>query len=124
MLPATYELNVSNCGHVAPLILRSGREVEHMRVPPSHGLGGRASPKPVERSTSLGPGDRLVMVSDGVIECGEGKAGLGVEGVMQAALRSDRETAADTVREIHRAVLEYSGGELADDATAVCLSVE
>jgi serine phosphatase RsbU (regulator of sigma subunit) len=122
--PATYELNVSNCGHVAPLILRSGREVEQMRVPPSHGLGGRAGPKPVERSTSLGPGDRLVMVSDGVIECGEGKAGLGVEGIVQAALRSERETAADTVREIHQAVLEHSGGELSDDATAVCLSVE
>jgi hypothetical protein len=59
-----------------------------------------------------------------VIECGEGEAALGVEGIVQAALRSERETAADTVREIHRAVLEHSGGELSDDATAVCLSVE
>ena len=63
------------------------------------------------------------MVSDGVIHCGEGKAGLGVDGLVEAALRSERETAADTVREVHRAVLAASG-DLDDDATAVCLSVE
>jgi serine phosphatase RsbU (regulator of sigma subunit) len=122
--PATKELAVANCGHVAPVILRGGAEVEPVRSPQVHGLGGRASPKPVERSTSLGPGDRLVIVSDGVIKSGEGKAGLGSEGVTQAALRSERETAADTVREIHKAVLAASDGELSDDATAVCLSVE
>jgi serine phosphatase RsbU (regulator of sigma subunit) len=122
--PATAELSVANCGHVPPVIIRGGAQVEHIHVPRAHGLGGRASPRPVERSTSLGPGDRLVLVSDGVIKSGEGKAGLGVEGVVRAALRSERETAADTVRAIHKAVLAASEGELADDATAVCLSVQ
>ena len=68
--------------------------------------------------------DRLVMVSDGVVRCGDGKAGLGLDGVIEAAVRSQRGTAADTVREIHRTVLAVAGGELTDDATAVCLSVE
>jgi serine phosphatase RsbU (regulator of sigma subunit) len=122
--PATKELTVANCGHEPPVILRAGAEVEPVRSPRAHGLGGRASPKPVERSTSLEPGDRLVIVSDGVIHCGDGKAGLGAEGVVQAAQRSERETAADTVREIHKAVLAASDGGLSDDATAVCLSVE
>jgi serine phosphatase RsbU (regulator of sigma subunit) len=63
------------------------------------------------------------MVSDGVIDCGEGKACLGVDGLVKAALRSERATAADTVREVHRAVLAASEDELTDDATAVCLSV-
>jgi hypothetical protein len=53
----------------------------------------------------------------------EGKAGLGIEGVVEAALRSERGTAADTVRKIHTAVLDASGGDLQDDATVVCLSV-
>ena len=122
--PATNELHVANCGHVAPVILRGNTEVEHVHGPPAHGLGGRASPKPIERSTALAPGDRLVIVSDGVIKSGGGKAGLGVEGLVRAALRSERETAADTVREIHKAVLDASESELTDDATAVCLSVE
>lgn len=122
--PATHALSVANCGHVAPLIVRAGTNVEHVRFPTTHGLGGRASAKPAERSTSLAPGDRLILVSDGVINAGEGKAGLGIDGVVKAALRSERGTGADTVREIHRAVLAAAEGELSDDATAVCLAVE
>jgi serine phosphatase RsbU (regulator of sigma subunit) len=121
---ATHELRVANCGHVAPLIVRQAKSVEHLEIPPTRGLGGRASAKPVERTTSLESGDRLVMVSDGVINSGDGQAGLGVEGLVEAALRSELGTGADTVREIHRAVLTAAGGELTDDATAVCLSVQ
>jgi serine phosphatase RsbU (regulator of sigma subunit) len=122
--PATHDLSIANCGHVAPMILRNGDEVEHIDIGEGRGLGGRASPKPAERSTTLTPGDRLVVVSDGVLKCGKGKAGLGGEGLAEAAQRSERGTAADTVREIHRAVLKAAEGELTDDATAVCLSVQ
>jgi serine phosphatase RsbU (regulator of sigma subunit) len=122
--PTSAELRVANCGHVAPLILRRDGNVEHLQAARSHGLGGRARAKPVERTVSLAAGDRLVMVSDGVTMAGDGKAGLGEEGVVRAALQSQRGTAADTVREIHRAVLAASGGELTDDATALCLSIE
>lgn len=121
--PASNELTVANCGHVPPVILRRNGDVELVRVPPGPGLGGRSSPKPAERETTLGTGDRLVMVSDGVVECGDGDACLGIEGTIKAALRSERETAADTVRQVHRAVLA-TGDDLAADATVVCLSVE
>jgi serine phosphatase RsbU (regulator of sigma subunit) len=122
--PVSRRLTVANCGHVAPLIIRADGDTLHMEFRGGHGLGGRASPKPAERTDVLEPGDRLVMVSDGVVKDGEGKAGLGVDGLVKAALSSERATAADTVRKIHTAVLEASGGELDDDATAVCLSVE
>ena len=121
--PAGGELRVANCGHVPPVVLRGRGDVELVQVPPGPGLGGRSSPRPAERVTTLAAGDRLVLVSDGVIECGDGNAGLGVDGTIKAALSSARETAADTVRQIHRAVLAASD-ELADDATAVCLSAE
>ena len=61
------------------------------------------------------------MVSDGVVKAGEGQAGLGAEGLHEAAQRSQRRSAADTVRAIHDAVLGATDGDLADDATAVCL---
>ena len=121
--PATHELTVANCGHVPPVVIRAGEEPEQLRVPKALGLGGRSAPKPVERSTLLGPGDRLLLVSDGVMKEGKGKAGLGMDGVIEAAMRSERATAADTVRKVHTAVLEAAGGELEDDATAVCLAV-
>jgi serine phosphatase RsbU (regulator of sigma subunit) len=122
--PATHALSVANCGHIPPLIIRADSSVEELTIPPTHGLGGRASAKPVERTTTLGPGDRLVMVSDGVTDCGTGGTALGTDGLIEAALRPRRGSAADTVREIHSAVLAATHGDLTDDSTAVCLSVE
>jgi serine phosphatase RsbU (regulator of sigma subunit) len=115
---------VANCGHLPPVILRGDGEIESIGDRRGHGLGGRASPKPAEGATSLAPGDRLVLVSDGVVDSGAGQAGLGLTGVVRAAVRSERGTAADTVRELHRMVLAAADGELSDDATAVCLSVQ
>jgi serine phosphatase RsbU (regulator of sigma subunit) len=121
--PATHELVVANCGHVPPIVIRRGGEPEHLNVPKARGLGGRAAPKPADRSTSLEPGDRLLMISDGVVREGERKAGLGMDGVIHAALQSERATAADTVRKVHTAVLSKTDGELEDDATVVCMAV-
>ena len=50
-----------------------------------------------------------------------GQAGLGIDGLLEAALAAGRDSASDSVRAIHGAVLEASGGDLQDDATAVCL---
>jgi serine phosphatase RsbU (regulator of sigma subunit) len=122
--PATFRLELVNCGHTAPLLIRAGGEIEPVDMPARRGLGGRAGPRPYELATSLGPGDRLIMCSDGVITNGKGQAGLGFDGVAEAAQRSDEGSAADTVRKIHRAVLDACRGELMDDATVVCLAAE
>jgi serine phosphatase RsbU (regulator of sigma subunit) len=121
--PATHELQAANCGHVPPVVIRKSGEVEQLRVGEGRGLGGRSRPAPATRRTQLDPGDRLLMVSDGVMVMGKGKAGLGMDGVIAAALRSERGTAADTIRHVHTAVLDATDGELQDDATAVCLAV-
>jgi serine phosphatase RsbU (regulator of sigma subunit) len=121
--PAAHELEVANCGHVDPVILHEDGTAEALGMGSTHGLGGRATPKPAECAVALDVGDRLLMVSDGVINSGPGQAGLGEGGLIDAALRAGRGAAAETVREVHRAVLEATRGELGDDATAVCLSV-
>jgi serine phosphatase RsbU (regulator of sigma subunit) len=121
--PSTDELTLANCGHVAPFLLRRDGAAEALSFPPTHGLGARATPKPSERSGQLRAGDRLLLVSDGVTGSGRGQAGLGAGGLVDAALRSQGASAADTVREVHDAVRAASGDGLRDDATAVCLSV-
>jgi serine phosphatase RsbU (regulator of sigma subunit) len=120
--PATHQLTVANCGHVPPIVLRADDAIEDLDIPESHGLGGRASPKPVERTTKLRAGDRLILVSDGVIGRGTGKAGLRAEDVVEAALGATTGSAADTVRRVHGVVLAAAAGDLKDDATVVCLA--
>ncbi len=122
--PATFRLELVNCGHVPPIVIRANREPEIITLPPGRGLGGRSSPKPSEHTTTLEPGERLLMFSDGVANEDEGQAGLGLRGVIAAALISERGGAADTVRKIHTAVLESCDSELRDDATVVCLAAE
>jgi serine phosphatase RsbU (regulator of sigma subunit) len=121
--PATNELTVASCGHVSPVIIRSDSQAERFELSPGRGLGGRATPQPSRRSTLLVSGDRLLLVSDGVVKSGEGAVGLGFQGVVDAALKAERATAAETVRALHQAVLAVSEGNLTDDATVVCLAV-
>jgi serine phosphatase RsbU (regulator of sigma subunit) len=116
-------LRLYNCGHVAPLLIRADGETERPACGDSAGLGGRSTPTPGIHAAELGPGDRLVLVSDGVVRHGSGQAGLGEEGLVAAALTAGIDSASETVRAVHRAVLEASSGELTDDATAVCLLV-
>jgi serine phosphatase RsbU (regulator of sigma subunit) len=120
---ASRRLSVTNCGHVPPIVIRADQEPQRLRAPKGRGLGGRSSPAPTEQTIALESGDRLVMVSDGVVGGADGQAGLGIDGLVEATLRSERATAADTVRKLQTAVREASGGELDDDATMVCLSV-
>jgi serine phosphatase RsbU (regulator of sigma subunit) len=121
--PVSHKLTVANCGHVPPVVVRADGTAEPLEARGGRGLGGRGRPRPREDTVELSRGDRLILVSDGVAGGGQGKAGLGLDGVILAALRSPTGTAAETVRKVHTAVLEGAGGGLEDDATAVCLSV-
>jgi serine phosphatase RsbU (regulator of sigma subunit) len=119
--PAAGSLRIYSCAHVPPLLIRAGGETERLEAGGSAGLGGRSTPTPDIVATKLFPGDRLVLVSDGVVRHGEGQAGLGEDGLVRAALAPGADSASATVRAIHSAVLAASGGDLQDDATAVCL---
>jgi serine phosphatase RsbU (regulator of sigma subunit) len=119
--PNDGSLRIYSCGHVPPLLIRADGSLERPDPGSSAGLGGRPTPRPDLHETQLGTGDRLVLVSDGVVQHGEGKAGLGDSGLIRAALGAGRDSASETVRAVHGAVLEQVDDDLADDATVVCL---
>ena len=116
-------LQWTNAGHPLPLHVRGGQVIGDLACPPTlpWGLGAGVS-QPAIAETSLEPGDAVLFYTDGVIE-GKVSAGGGfgferlIDVVGQNA--SDQLTAEEVVRRIGRAVLDYHGERLNDDATLV-----
>ena len=106
---------IINAGHTLPLRLRDGRvETVELAVEPPFGVvRGRSftmQPLPLE------PGDRLIFLTDGMLE--RNAASLDVEA---ALARTADLHPREVVHELGAAVLKATGGDLQDDATMVCL---
>ena len=107
--------NIVNAGHPAPLRLRD-RRVEALVLPPDPPFGTSVPEGYQVQSLSLAQGDRLVFMTDGMIE--RNAAGLDLEALLlEGADLHPREA----VQQLNHAVLVAAGGELTDDATAMCL---
>jgi serine phosphatase RsbU (regulator of sigma subunit) len=106
---------IVNAGHTLPLRLRDGRveEVELVIEPPFGVIPGREFQL---QAFPLEPGDRLVFLTDGMLE--RNAAALDVA----AALAESAELhPREVVHELGAAVLKATDGDLKDDATMVCL---
>jgi serine phosphatase RsbU (regulator of sigma subunit) len=106
---------IVNAGHPPPLRLREGRAepVPLEADPPFGAVPGwtfRVQPLPLE------PGDRLVFVTDGLLE--RGAAGVDIRTLVASGAR---EHPREAVQHIVRAVVAATGGKLQDDATIMCL---
>jgi serine phosphatase RsbU (regulator of sigma subunit) len=106
---------IVNAGHPPPLRLRGG-QVEQLRLEADRpfgllpGRGHRVQALPLE------VGDRLIFVTDGMLE--RDAARINIAGILTATMNMH---AREAVQHLTEAVLEASGGELRDDATALCL---
>jgi serine phosphatase RsbU (regulator of sigma subunit) len=110
----TGRAEIVNAGHQPPLRVRDGR-VSYIDLEPDlpFGLGAhsyRVQPLP------LAPGDRLVFLTDGLVEQNGPDTDIKVL-VAQGAEMHPREA----VRHLIRAVVDATEGELKDDATVMCL---
>jgi serine phosphatase RsbU (regulator of sigma subunit) len=110
-----------NAGHPLPILVRDGAvsTVQLAAAPP---LGMFDGTLYVPERLRLRPGDRLILISDGVVEAKPvGGEALGDVG-LHALLRDMADlSAVETVRQVTSAVLAHRAGDLQDDATAVCL---
>jgi hypothetical protein len=112
---------VVNAGHPPPLRVRDDR-VEPVGLDADLPLGlDGATVYQVQRLV-LEPGDRLVLLSDGVLDATpEGGPAFG-SARLGALLRSSRELAPhELARLVINEVIAHRAGDLADDVTVVCL---
>lgn len=110
-----------NAGHQLPILVRDGlvRAVELDAAPP---LGMFADTFYVPERVQLQRGDRLILISDGIVEATPvGGQPFGEGGLHELLRGMIGLSAVETVRQLTSAVRAHRAGDLQDDATAVCL---
>ncbi|MGC4893669.1 PP2C family protein-serine/threonine phosphatase [Micromonospora sp. DT31] len=104
-----------NAGHVPPILVRDG-DTRTLPLPPNFPLGMFADAEHHAGEIALRPGDRLVVVTDGMRE--RNAAALDLPTMLRSITGLHPREAA---RALADAVLEVSGPTLADDATLFIL---
>jgi serine phosphatase RsbU (regulator of sigma subunit)/transcriptional regulator with GAF, ATPase, and Fis domain/anti-sigma regulatory factor (Ser/Thr protein kinase) len=111
-------------GHPPPVVVRAGGAVE--RVPVAGDLAGLfPSVEVADVEVALGPGDAVVLHTDGVIERRAGSRFFGDEGVdaVLSSLAARRAGAAELAAGLERAALDAFPGEPTDDLAVLVLRV-
>lgn len=106
---------IVNAGHPLPLRLRDGR-VERVELEADPPFGTVRGQEYREQRLSLEPGDRLFFFTDGMLERNTRSVDVG-DMVATGAAMHPREA----VQHLTQAIFAATGGELIDDATAMCL---
>ena len=123
---ATATLTWANCGHPPPYLVDAEGNLAELESP-QHPALGSSNPNPNFKLTKrqLGSGERLILVTDGIIDRKmEGGGTFGVEGIKAALERAESATAASTAMAIQKGVTECWREPLEDDATVVVMAVE
>jgi serine phosphatase RsbU (regulator of sigma subunit) len=107
--------SIVNAGHPPPFRLRAG-QVEQVRLEADHPFALQAGSGYRVQALPLEVGDRLMFVTDGMLE--RDAAGMNIAAILTAGMTMH---AREAVQHLTRAVLQACGGELRDDATALCL---
>jgi serine phosphatase RsbU (regulator of sigma subunit) len=106
---------IINAGHPPPVRVRDGRAAPiDLRADPPFGTP-KSAPYRVQE-LSLETGDRLVFLTDGMLE--RNATAVDVPSVLEA---NQHRHPREAVQELTRDVVEACGGDLRDDATVMCL---
>jgi serine phosphatase RsbU (regulator of sigma subunit) len=122
---ATGTLRWVNSGHPPAYVVGGDGDLRELEGPVGPALGqGEAAPHVRVGERRFSSGERLVLVTDGVIERRvQGGGRLGVDGLRAAVDRAEHPTAALTALAIQEAVRNSWEEPLEDDATVVVLAL-
>jgi serine phosphatase RsbU (regulator of sigma subunit) len=115
-----------SAGHPPGLLLREGRVVKTLEQQPTlpFGLSTLSPARPGIGIESLQPGDRVLLMTDGVLEArtADGEF-FGVDRLVDFLQREEagQQPVPETLRRLSHAILAHHDGQLADDATVVML---
>jgi serine phosphatase RsbU (regulator of sigma subunit) len=122
---ATATLTWANCGHPPAYLVDQDGSLNELEGPGHPPLGVGEAPKFRLGKRQLHSGERLILVTDGIIDRQvEGGGTFGVDGVRQALERAESTTAASTAMAIQQAVTDCWREPLQDDATVVVMAIE
>jgi serine phosphatase RsbU (regulator of sigma subunit) len=109
------------CGNQPPLLMSPDGDLEELRDPEHEALGlGGPDREFTVSHRRLEPGERLLLLSDGVLERRrDGGGTIGLDGIRGAVARAADLGAASAVRAIEDAIHDASSDPLEDDATVV-----
>jgi serine phosphatase RsbU (regulator of sigma subunit) len=114
-----------SAGHPPPLLLRGGRYVKELGVPPSPPMGTKLEDgEPAIGEVDLEPGDMVLFYTDGLTESRRPDGSLfTTERLAEFIERQAGAGAAapDTLRRLRAAIIERGEGTLRDDATAMLI---
>jgi len=122
---ATGTLSWVNCGHPAAYLVDGDGHLDELAGPRHAALGKSAKPSYRVTNQPLMPGQRVVLVTNGIINRTlEGGGRFGVEGIQEALEQAENPTAAATAMAIQQAVTDCWKEPLEDDGTIVVMAVD
>ncbi len=115
-----------SCGHPSAYLADTDNTLHELQGPehPPLGVGKARRSFQITRRQLL-PGERLILLTDGIINRHvEGGGTFGAQGVERALARSESQTAASTALAIQQAVTDGWREPLEDDGTIVVMAVQ
>ncbi|HET8672307.1 MAG TPA: SpoIIE family protein phosphatase, partial [Thermoleophilaceae bacterium] len=109
-------------GHPLPLVLRRDGSVERVGTPGTL-IGFIADPEISDERVQLGPGDSLVLYTDGVSEARSENGLFGEQRLMELLRGCAGSGATEIADRIQTDVLEFQGGKGSDDLAVLVLRV-
>jgi serine phosphatase RsbU (regulator of sigma subunit) len=113
-------LGISLAGHQQPLLIASAGETEKLGEPGTL-LGVRDPIEITESAATLGPGETLLLYTDGVLEGGQPRGRSGEQRLLELCRKAPGLELSRFLELIEQATVENAGGALNDDVALLAV---